>query len=93
VTKEGRLETTFTRGDANGTGTFVPAQGTGPISGKWIHGAFQWPAADAIVFTGGIDDKGRRRWMGWCQATASKQIDACRYKGDRKVAVYENDDD
>jgi hypothetical protein len=93
VTKEGRLETTFTRGDANGTGTFVPAHGTGPISGKWIHGAFQWPAAGAIVFTGGSDDEGRRRGLGWCRSTTSKQIDACRYKGDRKVAVYENDDD
>jgi hypothetical protein len=93
VTKNGRLDTTFTRGEANGTGTFVPAHGAGPISGTWIYDAFQWPAADGIAFTGGIDDEGRRRGLGWCQSTASKQIDACRYKGDRKVAVYENDDD
>jgi hypothetical protein len=93
VTKNGRLDATFTRGDANGTGTFVPAHGAGPISGKWIHGEFQWPAADAIVFTGGIDAQGRRRGLGWCQAAASNQIEPCRYKGDRRVAVYENDDD
>jgi len=93
VTKEGRLETTFTRGYANGTGTFVPAHGTGPISGKWIQGAFQWPAADAIVFTGGIDAEGRRHGLGWCQSAASKQIEPCRYKGDRQVAIYLNDDD
>jgi hypothetical protein len=93
VTQEGRLDTTFAQGYANGTGTFVPAHGAGPISGKWIHGAFQWPAADAIVFTGGIDDEGRRRGMGWCQSTASKQIDACRYKAGRQVPTYENDDD
>jgi hypothetical protein len=92
VTKNGRLEATFLQGEANGSGTFVPAHGTGTISGKWFDGDYQWPAADAIVFTGGIDDNGRRNGRGWCQTVAPQKIEPCRYKGDRKVALDAADD-
>jgi hypothetical protein len=93
VTKNGRLEATFLHGYANGTGTFTPAHGGGPITGKWIAGRHQWPAADNIVFTGGIDANGRRHGLGWCQTAASQKIESCRYKDGRKVALDAEDDD
>jgi hypothetical protein len=92
VTKEGRLETTFLRGEAHGEGTFVPAGGSAPIRGKWLYGDYQWPAADNVVFTGGIDADGRRHGMGWCHAAASPKIEPCRYKDDRRVAEDAEDD-
>jgi len=85
VTKVGRLEGTFLHGRANGTGTFTPANGSGPITGKWIDGNFQWPAEDNVVFTGGIDANGRRHGNGLCQAAGSQKIESCRYKEGRKV--------
>jgi len=93
VTKDGRLETTFLQGYADGNGTFVPAHGGAPIQGKWIDGDYQWPAADNIVFTGGIDANGRRYGKGWCQTVGSQKIDVCRYKDGRKVATDSDDDD
>lgn len=93
VTKDGRLDATFKHGYANGVGTFVPAHGAGPINGTWIDGDYRWPAADAIVFTGGIDADGRRRGMGWCQPAGSHTIEACRYRAGRKVALDADDDD
>jgi tetratricopeptide (TPR) repeat protein len=93
VTKDGRLEATFLHGQAEGNGTFVPAHGGAPIQGKWIDGDYQWPAADNIVFTGGIDANGRRYGRGWCQTAGSQKIDSCRYKDGRKVALDSGDDD
>ncbi|MCS0628436.1 hypothetical protein NX786_03700 [Telluria mixta] len=91
VTKDGRLEAAFVKGEAHGDGVFVPAHAA-PIRGTWRHGAYQWPVADKLAFVGGIDGEGRRRGMGWCRADASPQIDLCRYKEDRKVALdTEND--
>lgn len=87
VTKDGRQETTFLRGEAHGDGTFTPARGGKPIKGKWFYGAYQWPASDDIVFTGGIDGDGRRDAYGWCRAGASTKIDECRYKDDRRIAL------
>jgi hypothetical protein len=92
VTKDGRLEATFVKGEAHGDGTFVPAHGTGPIRGKWLYGAYQWPAADKLAFVGGIDGEGRRYGTGWCRADASARIDPCRYKEDRQVALDTSDD-
>ena len=93
VTKNGRLEGTFLHGYAHGNGTFVPVHGGAPIQGKWIAGDYQWPAADNVVFTGGIDANGRRYGKGWCQTVGSQKIDACRYKDGRKVATDAGDDD
>jgi hypothetical protein len=92
VTKDGRLETTFLQGEAHGDGTFVPAHGSAPIRGKWLYGDYQWPAADNIAFTGGIDADGRRHGMGWCRAAASPTIEPCRYKDDRRVAQDKDGD-
>jgi hypothetical protein len=92
VTKDGRLEVAFVDGEAHGDGVFVPAHGTAPIRGKWFYGRYQWPAADNVAFAGGIDGEGRRHGMGWCRTTATPQIDLCRYKDDRKVALDTNDD-
>jgi hypothetical protein len=85
VTKDGRLEATFVQGQAHGDGVFVPARGTAPIRGKWLYGAFQWPAADKLAFVGGIDGEGRRSGPGWCQAVGSPRIDMCFFKDDRQV--------
>jgi hypothetical protein len=93
VTKDGRLETTFLHGQAEGNGIFVPVHGSAPIQGKWIDGDYQWPAADNVVFTGGIDANGRRYGMGWCQTAGSKTIESCRYKDGHKVAMDSEDDD
>jgi hypothetical protein len=87
VTKDGRLETTFLQGEAHGDGIFTPARGGAPLKGKWFYGGYQWLAADNIVFTGGIDAKGRRDGYGWCRAGASTKIEDCRYKDDRKIAL------
>jgi hypothetical protein len=92
VTKDGRLEATFVKGEAQGDGTFVPAHGTGPIRGKWLYGAYQWPAVDKLAFAGGIDGEGRRYGMGWCRADDSLRIDPCRYKDGRQVALATDDD-
>lgn len=92
VTKDGRLEATFAQGEAQGDGTFVPAHGTAPIRGTWLYGAYRWPAVDKLTFTGGIDGEGRRYGMGWCSADASPQIDPCRYKEGRQVALDTDDD-
>ena len=95
VTRDGRLETTFVRGEAQGDGTFVPARSHAPIKGQWSYGGYQWPAADNIVFTGGIDANGRRDGYGWCRAaaSASAKIEGCRYKDDRKIALDADVDD
>jgi hypothetical protein len=92
VTKDGRLEATFVTGQAHGDGTFVPAHGSAPIRGKWLYGAYQWPAVDNVAFVGGIDAEGRRRGTGWCHAPASPRIDQCRYKDDRRIALDAADD-
>jgi hypothetical protein len=92
VTKEGRLEATFLRGNANGNGTFVPAHRGAPIVGEWLLGSYQWPAADGVVFHGGIDANGRRHGLGLCRATASSKIAPCRYKDDHPVALDEDED-
>jgi hypothetical protein len=92
VTKDGRLEATFVKGEAQGDGTFVPAHGTGPIRGTWLYGAYQWPVADKLAFAGGIDGEGRRYGMGWCRADAPLRIDPCRYKDGRQVALDTDDD-
>jgi hypothetical protein len=93
VTKDGRLEATFVKGRAHGEGTFVPAHGTAPVRGKWLYGAYQWPAVDDLAFFGGIDAEGRRHGMGWCRTVASSRIDPCRYKDDRRISVDTHDDD
>jgi hypothetical protein len=93
VTKDGRLETTFLQGQADGNGTFTPAHGGAPIQGKWIAGGYQWPAADNVVFTGGIDANGRRDGYGWCRDGTSAKIENCRYKDDRKIALDADVDD
>lgn len=94
VTKNGRLEATFLHGHANGNGNFVPAHGGGaPIQGKWIDDDYQWPAADNVVFTGGIDANGRRYGKGWCQTVGSQKIDSCRYKDGHTIAMDADDDD
>jgi hypothetical protein len=92
VTKEGRLETTFVNGEAHGAGTFMPARGGVPIRGTWWYGDYQWPAAENIVFTGGIDAEGRRHGQGWCRAAASPKIERCRYKEDRRTGLDAADD-
>jgi tetratricopeptide (TPR) repeat protein len=92
VTKDGRLDATFVKGEAHGDGVFVPARGTAPIRGKWLYGAYQWPVADELAFVGGIDGEGRRHGMGWCHAAGTPRIDPCRYKDDRKVALGTDDD-
>jgi hypothetical protein len=93
VTKDGRLDATFEQGRAHGDGTFTPAHGTAPIRGKWLYGAYQWPAVDNLAFSGGIDPEGRRHGMGWCRTVASSRIDPCRYKDDRRISVDTHDDD
>jgi hypothetical protein len=92
VTKDGRLEAVFVKGEAHGDGTFVPAHGAAPIRGKWLYGGYQWPEADKLAFVGGIDGEGRRHGMGWCRAAGSARIDMCRFKDDRKVALDAKDD-
>lgn len=92
VTQDGRLDVTFVEGEAHGDGVFVPARGAVPVRGTWRYGAYQWPAADKVVFAGGIDGEGRRRGVGWCHAAGSLQIDMCRYKEDRRVAIETADD-
>jgi len=92
VTKDGRLESTFAQGKAQGDGTFMPARATAPIRGTWLYGAYQWPAADKLAFVGGIDGEGRRHGLGWCRADASLPVDPCRYKDGRRVALDTDDD-
>ncbi|MFL6634348.1 MAG: hypothetical protein ACJ8HJ_18755 [Massilia sp.] len=87
VTKDGRLEATFVKGEAHGDGMFVPAHGAAPIRGKWLYGGYQWPEDGKLAFVGGIDGEGRRHGMGWCHAAGSPQIEMCRYKDDRKIAL------
>jgi hypothetical protein len=93
VTKDGRLESTFRQGEAHGDGILTPARSGEPINGKWIHDGYQWPVADNIVFTGGIDANGRRHGKGWCQTAASQKIESCRYKAGSKIALDADDDD
>jgi len=93
TTNKGRLDTTFLRGEAHGTGTFTPAGGGVLLKGQWFHDGYQWPAVDDIVFTGGIDAKGRRDGYGWCRSGASTKIEGCRYKDDRKIALDADVDD
>jgi hypothetical protein len=93
VTKDGRQESTFLQGEAHGDGIFTPARGGAPIKGKWFYGGYQWPAADNIVFTGGIDANGRRDGYGWCRAGTSTKAEDCRYKDDRKIALDADLDD
>ena len=92
VTRDGRLEATFLKGEAQGDGTFVPAHGAAPIRGKWFDGGYQWPAVDHLVFVGGIDGDGRRHGLGWCHADGTTQIDACRYKDGNRIALDANDE-
>jgi hypothetical protein len=92
VTKDGRLEATFVKGEAQGDGTFVPAHGTAPIRGTWLYGAYQWPAADKLAFVGGINGEGRRYGMGWCRTDGTLRVDPCRYKDGRLVALDTDDD-
>ncbi|KGF82466.1 hypothetical protein IA69_06565 [Massilia sp. JS1662] len=91
VTKEGRLEATFAKGEAHGDGMFVPVHAA-PMRGTWHYGAYQWPMADKLAFFGGIDGEGRRHGMGWCRADAPARIDLCRYKAGSKVALDTEDD-
>jgi tetratricopeptide (TPR) repeat protein len=93
VTKSGRLEATFVKGRAHGDGTFMPAHGAAPVRGKWLYGAYQWPAVDNLEFFGDIDAQGRRHGMGWCRTAASSRIDICRYKDDRRIALDADGDD
>lgn len=93
VTKDGRLEATFVKGEALGDGTFVPAHGAAPIRGKWLYGEYAWPAVDKLAFVGGIDADGRRHGLGWCHAGAAPEVDVCRFKNGRRVALDDNDDD
>jgi hypothetical protein len=93
VTKEGRLEGMFEQGEALGDGTFVPARGAAPIRGRWLYGEYEWPAVDKVAFVGGVDADGRRHGLGWCHAVASTQVDACRFRNDRRVALDDASDD
>ena len=87
VTRNGRLEASFVQGVVQGDGTFVPAHNTAPISGKWLYGNYEWPAADDVVFVGGIDADGRREGSGWCRTKGTSGIRPCRYKEDHNVAL------
>lgn len=86
VSKDGRLEALFAEGEAHGRGTFTPSGGKLPVSGNWLFGAFDWPEAEGVLFTGGVNAKGQRHGRGWCRAQgAASPIAPCLYVNDKQM--------
>lgn len=92
VTQNGRLQARFVQGQAHGDGSFAPARMAAPIKGQWLYGAYDWPQADGIAFTGGIDADGRRDGRGLCRAAAAGGIGECAYRHGKPAAPDAGDE-
>lgn len=94
VSKRGRLQATFLRGEPHGSGTFTPVRGTAPLAGKWLFGEFDWPLEGKTLYTGGIDARGLRHGVGWCRGgDKPADVDLCRYRHGARAALDAVTDD
>lgn len=90
LSKAGRYVGGFKGGDMHGAGVFTPAKKQVPLSGKWLRGGMEWPAAGGIVFRGPVNENGQRHGKGVCSAeNASEVPGACRFEDDKLVEARE----
>jgi hypothetical protein len=88
LTKEGRYEGQFVRGHRHGQGEFTTAAKPVTLRGRWLHGVFEWPAENGVIFVGPIGANGLRHGWGVCNAAgAEDQGPRCEYKDGVRVPV------
>ncbi|SFU27897.1 MORN repeat-containing protein [Pseudoduganella namucuonensis] len=84
LTTAGRYVGEFEDGSMHGAGEFTAAKTALTLSGKWLRGGIEWPAADGIVFRGPANADGQRHGKGVCRGTDVREVPGpCQFKNDK----------